>query len=269
MVSRRTFLSSAALAPFAATAADRPAPATGSRPVVVSSANGLKAAELAVQRMRAGADPLEAIIAGVNLVEDDPKDMSVGYGGHSQRGGRGPARLLRDARADRAGGGGRLAGGHQESQQGGQAGDGDHRPHPAGGPGRQALRGDERDAGGEPPHRQGAQGLALLEAESLRQRQVARAGSLEARPRRPGLHQGVRQRSLPRPAEPRDGAPLGGDSRRRPRRLHQHQRALLQDAGAGGRLAAHRRRLLHRQRGGRAPGAPAGARRTSSSPERT
>ena len=81
MVSRRTFLSSAALAPFAASAADRPAAATGSRPVVVSSYNGLKAAELAVQRMLGGADPLEAIIAGVNLVEDDPKDMSVGYGG--------------------------------------------------------------------------------------------------------------------------------------------------------------------------------------------
>ncbi|HZW88377.1 MAG TPA: hypothetical protein VFF12_04805, partial [Myxococcaceae bacterium] len=64
------FLSSAALAPFAASAA---APAVagggggGSRPVVVGSVNGLKAAELALQRMTAGADPLDAIIAGVNL----------------------------------------------------------------------------------------------------------------------------------------------------------------------------------------------------------
>ena len=81
MVSRRAFLSSAALAPFAAAAADRVTPATGSRPTVVGSANGLKAAELAVQRMRGGADPLDSIVAGVNLVEDDPKDMSVGYGG--------------------------------------------------------------------------------------------------------------------------------------------------------------------------------------------
>ncbi len=83
MVSRRLFLSSAALAPFAATGG---APGTGGspqgeRPVVVGSANGLKAAELALARMRAGADPLDAVIAGVNLVEDDPKDMSVGYGG--------------------------------------------------------------------------------------------------------------------------------------------------------------------------------------------
>jgi len=81
MVSRRTFLSSAALAPFVASAAERATPSGGSRPVVVGSTNGLKAAELAVQRMRDGADPLDAVVAGANLVEDDPKDMSVGYGG--------------------------------------------------------------------------------------------------------------------------------------------------------------------------------------------
>ena len=84
MVSRRFFLSAAGLAPFAAGAAGTTAASgggAGQRPVVVGSANGLKAAELAVQRLQAGADPLDAIIAGVNLVEDDPKDMSVGYGG--------------------------------------------------------------------------------------------------------------------------------------------------------------------------------------------
>jgi len=83
LVSRRAFLSSAALAPFAAGAAG---PTTGgggsgSRPVVVGSYNGVKAAELAIQQIQSGADVLDAIIAGVNLVEDDPKDMSVGYGG--------------------------------------------------------------------------------------------------------------------------------------------------------------------------------------------
>jgi len=84
LVSRRMFLSSAALAPFAASAAGPTSTGGGGggpRPVVVGSLNGLKAAELAVQRMEAGADPLDAIVAGVNLVEDDPKDMSVGYGG--------------------------------------------------------------------------------------------------------------------------------------------------------------------------------------------
>lgn len=81
MVSRRLFLSSAVLAPLAANAAGPAGGPGGERPVVVGSANGLKAAELALERMRAGADPLEAIVAGVNLVEDDPRDMSVGLGG--------------------------------------------------------------------------------------------------------------------------------------------------------------------------------------------
>ncbi len=82
MVSRRVFLSSAVVAPFAGVAAaERSSQPVGNRPVAVASANGIKAVELAVQRMRSGADPLDAIIAGVNLVEDDPKDMSVGYGG--------------------------------------------------------------------------------------------------------------------------------------------------------------------------------------------
>jgi N4-(beta-N-acetylglucosaminyl)-L-asparaginase len=53
----------------------------GSRPVVVASANGLKATEKAMEMIRAGADTLDAVVAGVNIVEDDPNDTSVGYGG--------------------------------------------------------------------------------------------------------------------------------------------------------------------------------------------
>jgi len=53
----------------------------GGRPVAISSANGLRAVELALRRMQEGADPLDAAVAGVNLVEDDPADMTVGYGG--------------------------------------------------------------------------------------------------------------------------------------------------------------------------------------------
>lgn len=48
---------------------------------VVSSANGLEATRLAYQRIVAGEDVLTAVIAGVNLVEDDPDDVTVGYGG--------------------------------------------------------------------------------------------------------------------------------------------------------------------------------------------
>ncbi|HXN41592.1 MAG TPA: N(4)-(beta-N-acetylglucosaminyl)-L-asparaginase [Myxococcaceae bacterium] len=52
-----------------------------SGPLAVASANGLRSVAKAVERMRAGADPLDAAIEGVNIVEDDPNDMSVGYGG--------------------------------------------------------------------------------------------------------------------------------------------------------------------------------------------
>jgi N4-(beta-N-acetylglucosaminyl)-L-asparaginase len=57
------------------------AQAKPSRPTVVSSANGLRATAKAMELIRAGKDTLDAVVAGVNIVEDDPKDMSVGYGG--------------------------------------------------------------------------------------------------------------------------------------------------------------------------------------------
>ncbi len=57
------------------------AQAKGSRPLVVSSSNGIPATQKAMELIRAGKDTLDAVIAGVNIVEDDPKDMSVGYGG--------------------------------------------------------------------------------------------------------------------------------------------------------------------------------------------
>lgn len=56
------------------------APGSG-RPVVVSSANDLSAVSKAMELIRGGADPLDAAIAGVALVEEDPSDHSVGLGG--------------------------------------------------------------------------------------------------------------------------------------------------------------------------------------------
>jgi N4-(beta-N-acetylglucosaminyl)-L-asparaginase len=47
----------------------------------VSSANGLEAVRHAVQRMEAGDAAVEAAVQGVALVEDDPDDITVGYGG--------------------------------------------------------------------------------------------------------------------------------------------------------------------------------------------
>lgn len=49
--------------------------------LALSSGNGLRATEHAMQRMRNGADALDAVIEGVNIVENDPDDISVGYGG--------------------------------------------------------------------------------------------------------------------------------------------------------------------------------------------
>jgi len=49
--------------------------------VVIASANGLRATEKAAAMIAQGADTLDAVIAGVNIVEQDPEDLSVGYGG--------------------------------------------------------------------------------------------------------------------------------------------------------------------------------------------
>jgi N4-(beta-N-acetylglucosaminyl)-L-asparaginase len=51
------------------------------RPVVVSSANGIRGVKKAYDMIAGGADTLDAIIAGVNIQELDPEDMSVGLGG--------------------------------------------------------------------------------------------------------------------------------------------------------------------------------------------
>ncbi len=55
-------------------------PAAG-KMVVIASGNGMRAVEKAVELLKSGKDPLDAVIAGVNIVEEDPDDMSVGYGG--------------------------------------------------------------------------------------------------------------------------------------------------------------------------------------------
>jgi len=47
----------------------------------VSSGNGIRATDKAMSILKGGGDPLDAVIAGVNIVEEDPNDTSVGYGG--------------------------------------------------------------------------------------------------------------------------------------------------------------------------------------------
>ena len=67
-----------AVTPALAKAGPPPAPV---RPVAVSSMNGHAAVKLAAERMAAGAEPVDAAVAGVGLVEADPDDVTVGYGG--------------------------------------------------------------------------------------------------------------------------------------------------------------------------------------------
>jgi N4-(beta-N-acetylglucosaminyl)-L-asparaginase len=88
--SRRDFLKSGAGAGAAAllahgglagATAPLSAGAAPGTPRVVASGNGIRATDKAMEIIKAGGDPLDAVIAGVNIVEDDPNDMSVGYGG--------------------------------------------------------------------------------------------------------------------------------------------------------------------------------------------
>lgn len=58
-----------------------PAGRNGARPVLVGSANALPGMRDAYPDLVAGADPLDAAIATVKVVEADPEDTSVGLGG--------------------------------------------------------------------------------------------------------------------------------------------------------------------------------------------
>jgi len=93
-LTRRRFVAATAGAAVAATSlakADAPQILTrrSARPVVVSAANGnkskdqggLTAVAKAFKMITEGADVLDAVVAGVNIVELDPEDSSVGYGG--------------------------------------------------------------------------------------------------------------------------------------------------------------------------------------------
>lgn len=50
-------------------------------PVCVASANGLGAVDRALRELAGGASTIDSVVRGVNLVEEDPDDTSVGYGG--------------------------------------------------------------------------------------------------------------------------------------------------------------------------------------------
>lgn len=71
----------ASFAAAAAAAAQQSSSTGRARNIVISSANGLACCKKAMDVLSKGGDTLDAVIAGVNLVEEDPNDDSVGYGG--------------------------------------------------------------------------------------------------------------------------------------------------------------------------------------------
>ena len=77
-ISRRAMMFGAAALPGAGAVA---AMAAAPREIVISSANGLRACDRAMEMLKQGRDTLDAVIGGVNIVEEDPDDNTVGYGG--------------------------------------------------------------------------------------------------------------------------------------------------------------------------------------------
>src|SRR5512136_2725004 len=94
-INRRDFVRTGAAAALAAATprvgfGQAPAVITRAvKPVVIAAANGnrskdaegLTAVAKAFQMITQGSDLLDAVIAGVNIIELDPEDTSVGYGG--------------------------------------------------------------------------------------------------------------------------------------------------------------------------------------------
>src|SRR2546426_5231531 len=94
-ITRRKFVAAAGIGTLASPAlldfaqAQQILTKQNSKPVVVAAANGNKSKDAdgltcvarAFKMITEGADVLDAVIAGVNIVELDPEDTSVGYGG--------------------------------------------------------------------------------------------------------------------------------------------------------------------------------------------
>ena len=78
-ISRRAWIQASAA--IGASAAAPTSFAQSPKDIVIASANGLAACKRAMEGIRAGVDTLAAVLAGVNLLELDPNDHTVGYGG--------------------------------------------------------------------------------------------------------------------------------------------------------------------------------------------
>jgi len=88
MLNRKQFLKSSLLGviPFAGIGCTNVNKVTGSKPIVIATWNtAIKATEAAWKVLNKSGYALDAVEAGVRVEEDDPKNMSVGYGGRPDR----------------------------------------------------------------------------------------------------------------------------------------------------------------------------------------
>ena len=78
---RRDLIRSAAILPVAAQLKSGTPRSAPRLPVVIAAKTYVKSAARAYEILSGGGDPLDAVIEGINIVENDPEDVTVGYGG--------------------------------------------------------------------------------------------------------------------------------------------------------------------------------------------
>ena len=143
----------------------------------------------------AGNDPLDAVIAGVNIVEDDPDDVTVGYGGIPNE--EGVVQLdasVMDGRTMKSGAVGALESIKNPSKVARLVMDQTNRAFLVG-EGALKFARAHGVPGAEPPDRALPEDLALLEGEALEHRRLDRARRRGAEgPRHPLVHREVRRR---------------------------------------------------------------------------
>ena len=81
MISRRELMAGAAAVGAASPLAAQTGSSATGKYIVLSSMNGLRACTRAMEILKSGGDTLDAVVSGVNIVEEDPNDNTVGYGG--------------------------------------------------------------------------------------------------------------------------------------------------------------------------------------------
>ncbi len=160
----------------------------------MTSGNGVEAAKAARQALIQGYDPLDAAIAGVNVNELDPNDMSVGYGGIPNE--EGVVQLdaaVMDGRTLRAGAVGALEGCKTPSKVAKLVMERTDRVFLVGA-GAAKVRERARLPARGPAHVEDAEDLAVLERAPVGPGRLDRGRQGSRGPRHQGVHQEVRQR---------------------------------------------------------------------------